>query len=416
MGAAAFRRAVLGAAAWVAAAVAVFPSLCVPGGAARGVAGRLLSHAVSSPRTATLAIDPSVGLREGDPVFAEDPEAFLVTVGRVRAVRAGGDGIEAEIEVWPAHEEMLREGAAARALAVPETAAWVLATLLPAEQRERLATLALPHLRAEGAAIRELLWPQVREGLLEALLVLEEELPAALAAQGARWEALLARQREGAFRTELLPVLREVVLPIARERMTPVLEKVGAALWKALPVWSLGWRALWQEVDFSDEQLVKERFREYLRKDAEPILAAHLEEILAASTEVLRDSFAEGRFRRALAAGFGEVLSDPELSALLAELVRSTVFSNERMREVVARRWEGGLRDAVVEALSRLEPLVREAVDAVVLDDAREGINPRLARVLRARVFRKDGRFVLLAGGDGPRLPDGARIPAGGRR
>jgi hypothetical protein len=94
--------------------------------------------------------------------------------------------------------------------------------------------------------------------------------------------------------------------------------------------------------------------------------------------------------------------------------VNELVLTNERLADLVRRHWEGGLAAAAAEAFARLEPLVREAVDTIVLDAERDGINPRLVRVLRARVFRKDGRFVLLVPGTGAPLPAGRRLRTGG--
>jgi hypothetical protein len=406
-------RIVLGAACWIAVGAGLWFLLLAPSGAARRPAERLARFAVSRARTVEILLPTGSDLRAGDPVFVDDPVDLLRPVGTVEAVFAAEGGAAARLAVWPEEAGLLREGAFARALTVPETAAWVVSTLLPAPQRDVLLMLARDRLRAEGANLRAILWPPVREGLVELIGLLEEEIPRALAARAPEWEGVLARYRDGVFRDELLPVLREVVLPVAREKFGPLLDEVGGELWAALPKWSLGARYLWESSGLGEEGLVRERFHEFLEKKAEPIVAAHGVEIARLSAEVVREAFREPRVREALSTSARAALADPELGALFAALVNDLVFTNDRLADLARRRWEGGLAVAASEAFARLEPLVREAVDSIVLDSSRTGINPRLVRVLRARVFRKDGRFVLLTPGTGATLPDGARLPAG---
>jgi hypothetical protein len=220
---------------------------------------------------------------------------------------------------------------------------------------------------------------------------------------------VLSRYRDGVFREELLPVLTEVVLPIARERFGPLLDEVGGELWAALPKLSIGWEWV-KEWTVGGPGLVKARFQRFLEEQGEPIIAAHAGEIARAAAEVVRDSFREPRVREALSAAARTALGDPELGSLLGGLLKRLLLENDRLTDLVRRHWEGGLSAAVGDVLARLEPVMSRAVDAIVLDAEQTGINPRLVRVLRARVFRKDGRFVLLAPGEGPLLPDGARL------
>jgi hypothetical protein len=103
-----------------------------------------------------------------------------------------------------------------------------------------------------------------------------------------------------------------------------------------------------------------------------------------------------------------ELAADRELSALLRETAKELVLENEQLSGIMKQRWESGLRSAVLDASRRLDPLVREVVNGIVLNQERNGINPRLAQVLRTAVFRKDGRWILLSPGQGELLLDGA--------
>ena len=54
------------------------------------------------------------------------------------------------------------------------------------------------------------------------------------------------------------------------------------------------------------------------------------------------------------------------------------------------------MKEAVSSVGIRFEPLIREAVNSIVLSEDGISMNPRLARVLRSRVLKKEGAWVLL--------------------
>jgi hypothetical protein len=314
------------------------------------------------------------------------------------------------LTVYPEEADALREGAGLRAYTVPTTAAWVARTLVPPERLAEIRDRVARFWETEGVALRVAVWPHLRQGLLDTLSLYEQELPKALARHADRWEALLVRHRDGVVREELVPALREVTFVLAEKRFGPLLDTVGKELWEALPVWGLGWRAVWEKVPFTSEGQVRDRFAQYLEDDAKPILAAHAGEAAEIAGEVLRESLEDPRVRGALGAVFREFFTDPELGALLKQLFRDLVVENEEFHTLWRRRWESGLSAAMSDAAARLEPLISRVVDSVVLTRDRSSLNPRLTRVLRTRVLRKDCRWVLLTPGAGAPLPDGATI------
>jgi hypothetical protein len=378
---------------------------------ARGTAERLLRFAGESPLRVEMLLRDGGSVGVGDPVLTDEPGAYLVQVGRVSHVRREGRTVVATLEIHPERRELIRDGARAEAFTVPSSAAWVARTLLPPARQEKIASMARDFLAEQGTAIRDALWPEVEAGLLDVLAHLEREVPVVLEQQSPRWNALLVRHRDGVVRLRLQPVLQEVVLALARDRFRPLLDRVGEDLWRALPVWSLGWRYVWQSVPFTSEEQVKARFEKYLHEDAAPILAKHAPEAARIAKGVVRETLQDPRVREALSLVLRTIAADPELAALTKDLVDRLLLENEELATVLERRWNGGLKQAVAREAGRLEPLVRKAVDAIVLDDAKTGINPRLSRVLRSRVLMKDGRWVLLTAGTGELLPDGASIP-----
>jgi len=378
-----------------------------------GAGERLARFAVTDYRIVEARLPLRADLRRGDPVFVSDPERCLVRVGRVEAVREEDGARIAALAIYPSRSDLLAEGARATAFDVALTAGWVARTLLPEERLAEIRGIVRRFLAEEGDAIGRALWPEAKRALREVVELLGAQLPDALRARSEDWEALWRRHRDGVVKAKLVPVLEEAVLDRAEERLEPLLEEVGEELWRALPVWSLGLRYVWERVPGTEEDQVRERFHEFLEGDAARILARHAPEAGRIAAQVLREAAADERGRKAVGEVARTVAADPRLEALLRDLARELLLENERLRDLVERRWEEGLGDAVGRAAGRLEPVLRRIKDRVALNEGRDGINPRLARVLRAGVLRKDVRWVLLEGGDGAPLADGARIPGG---
>jgi hypothetical protein len=403
-------RAVIGLGLWALLLGVVGTTLLSPSGRARSPAERVVRYAFESPRRIVVVFPVGAKVKIGDPVLVDDPEDYLVQVGRVESVETSIEAVTVHLVVHPERGDLLHEGLEASVFGVPSTAAWVAKTLVPPERLRQIRDMAAKFVTKEGDSIRDQLWPEVKKGLLEALAVLEEDLPGALRRQGPRWEAFFVRHRDGVVREKLVPVLQDRCLTRATERFDPLVRKVGKEMWKALPVWSLGWKAVWQEVPYTNDDLVRRRFEKFLREDAGPILSRHSEEAGRLAREVIAECLADEELRSALGTVLKTVTADPELGTLLKDLVNDLVVRNEKLAAVVRNRWESGLRDAVTAATARFEPLVREAFDSIVLDPESKGINPRLARVVRTRVLMKDGRWILLSAGEGEPLEDGARI------
>lgn len=392
-------------------AAIALPALLSPEGSAHEPASKLLRYVAESPREIPVLLPVGTDLQRGDPVFAEHPDRYLIQVGRVESAESTAAGLEVLLAIYPESENLLTVDASCRALTVEKTAAWIVKILLPPERLAEIRQMGAEFFRKEGRGITELLWPQVRAGLQDMLELLEAELPAALAAQSEEWEAVLARHRDGVVKEKLGPALKEVTLVIAKEKFAPLLRVVGKELWEALPVGSLGTRALLDKLPFTRDDRLREGFEKYLREEAEPILLSHSEEATTIAAVVLKESMKDPRVKQAVASVVSEFFADPEVGALLKGLFDDLVIKNERLHAVMRERWNSGLSDAVVEAAGRLEPLITKISDSIVLTPDRSRINPRLTRVLRTRVMRKDCRWVMITGGDGPPLPEGRPLP-----
>jgi hypothetical protein len=403
-------RVALGAAAWGGLLLFVAMAVIYPEGAAHAPADKLLRYLFESSIGVTVSFPADTRLERGDPVFIRDPEKFLLRIGRVEQVTRGGT-VDARLSVYPEHADLLRTDTRAESFAVRVGANWVIETILPPERLRAIREDAALFFDREGAAVREALWPELERALVDMIAMYEEELPRALAARSDEWKFIYERHRQGVVREELVPVLEQVVLPIAKVRLEPFLTEVGRELWKELPIWSLGVRYLLERVPGTKEDQVEEKFKEYLVQKAAPIISKHSPEAMRIAGGILKETMADPRVRAAFGQVAKALAADEELSALLRQTANELVIQNERLLAILKERWDSGLRAAVLDASRRLDPLVREVVNGIVLNEERDGINPRLAQVLRTAVFRKDGRWVLLTPGAGAPLPDRAVLP-----
>lgn len=403
-------RAAVGAAVWGGLILFVAFAVFSPEGAAHAPAEKLLDYVARSPRNLTIRFPAGTDLRRGDPVFIHDPEKFLLRIGRVEEVAREG-GVLVRVSIYPEHDEVLRADTRAESFVVRVGANWVIETLLPPDRLREIREEAALFFEREGAAVREALWPELRVAMVDVIAMYEEELPKALAARKEGWQSIYERHREGVVKRELAPVLEKVVLPIAKTRLEPFLTEVGRELWKELPIWALGLRYVLERVPGTEEDQVEKKFREYLELKATPIIEKHAPEAMRIAGAILREAAADERVRVAIGKVAKELAADQDLSALLRETANELILTNEKLLGILQARWESGLRAAVLDASRRLDPLVREVVNGIVLNRERNGINPRLAQVLRTAVFRKDGRWLLLTAGTGEPLRDGGTLP-----
>jgi hypothetical protein len=316
-----------------------------------------------------------------------------------------------EVEVFPEDARRFRSGVQADYFTVPGSAAWIVNTLIPAERVQHIRSLWKEFYLAERDAIAQTLWPVVKESLQEILAFYETEFPRVIHDNRPELDDLVARHRQGAFERDFMPSVRAVVWDFAQKRFEPMLTEVGRELWDRLPVWGLTWRYLYENVPFTRDDHVTERFNRFLTNDALPLMRARSGEVLKLVGEIFRDTVRDPRVAQSLKKVVGEVASDPDTAALIKKLSAELLLKNDRLRALVRERWEKkGLKEAVSAVGNRFEPLVHDAVNSIVLSEDGLKMHPRLSRVLRSRVLKKDGAWVLLAAGGEGRLEPGAVI------
>jgi len=379
---------------------------------------RLVRYFGEPAITFTVVLPDRVEAKPYTHVLVEDPELFLRRIGTVKAVDQHEGKTRLAVEIFPEEARRFQSGVQATYFTVPGSAAWIVKTLIPAERVQHIRALWKTFYAAERQAIAETLWPVVKESLQEIFKFYETEVPRVIRENRPELDALVARHRHGAFEREFLPSLRAVVWDFAQKRFEPLLKDVGRELWDRLPVWGLTWRYLYESVPFTRDDHVTNRFNEFLKNDALPLIKARSNEVLKLVGEIFRDTIRDPRVAESLKKVVGEVVSDPDTVGLIKKLSTELILKNDRLRALVRKRWEEkGLKEAVSAVGSRFEPLIHDAVNSIVLSEDGLKMHPRLSRILRSRVLKKDGAWVLLHAAGPARLEPGAvisgRIDAG---
>ncbi|MBN2492021.1 MAG: hypothetical protein JXQ29_14335 [Planctomycetes bacterium] len=379
-------------------------------------AQRLIRYLRTDPVTFTVTLPGAIEPAATTHALVRDPEHFLRRVGSVRHAERCAGQTRLEVEIFPEEAARLGSGVDATYFTVPGSAAWIVRTLVPRERLQQIRALWATYYAAEREEIVDTLWPVVKESLEEVLRFYEAELPRVLRAHREDLDALVARHDDGAFDRELMPAVRAVAWERVRVRFSPLLEEVGRELWDRLPVWGLGWRYAYEQLPFTRDDHVSTRFNEFLEEDALPLLAARTERVVRLLGEVLRDTASDSLVVEAMKHVAAEVAADPATAELARDLWFELVLRNDRLKALIRARWEvKGMKQAVASVADRLEPLIREVINAIVLSADGQTLSPRLAQVLRARVLKKDGAWLLLepgeAGARGAPLARGAEIP-----
>ncbi len=309
---------------------------------------------------------------------------------------------------------LLRAGASARLVQVPQAAAWVLQTLLTKENVPRIATEWNDTMLEHREQIFALVTPIVRDAIIDVERHVEAELPAFLEAHREEVRVLSEKIKEDLGGEKLAEVFEKEIWPIAQPRVRPVIEKVSREVWEKLPLWSLTWRLAYQTLPLTENDLLERAWVGFLEGQALPVFKSHSDEIVEAVRDIAKEALAKEEVTGTIRQVFATLMAEPAFHALCQVFVREVILDNPRFHEAMERRWHSPEVQAALEAASAyVEPMARRMGD--ILFGTREaGITTEFARVLRSQILLKDlQRIVLDPGPEGaPPLPEGAALGA----
>jgi hypothetical protein len=304
-----------------------------------------------------------------------------------------------EVRFFDARRVEIREGAMARLVRVPQTAAWVAQTLLTPETIPRIAEQWNTAMLLHRDEIFALLTPIARDILLDVEKQIEAELPAFLERHEEEIRLLredIERQHGGEKLTRLFEA---EIWPLAQPRVRPIIEKVSREVWEALPIWGLTWRFAYQSLPFTQNDHLERAWVGFLEAQVAPIIKRHFDEMAQAAKEIARAVLANERVAAAGRAAFASVLEHPRFHALTQVFLQEVFLDNARFHEVLRDRFRSpAARRAGQVAATHLEPMLRRMGD-ILLGTREDGITREFARVLRAQILLKDAQRVVIDAG-----------------
>lgn len=403
-------RLALGAALWLLGSAAVIELLRGSGGGSglRGLA-QARDWVFGQRLAVRVAFDFPVELMVGDPVFLRDARGRLTPIGelrelldgdRVLPVRAGWVR-EARLHLAPADPAAIDASSRVISIAVPQTAAWVVRTLLPPERVAWVAREWNATLLAHREKVFEAISPLLRQMVADLERILLEDIPPALERRRGSLAGVLERLHESTVERELLPLLEDELFPVLYRRAQPTLDAIGSEIFARLPVWSLTWRWVYESLPLTEDGQVERLWRRFVDEEILPILKRHVDDALGAVRDVIAESARNPRLAAAFQKSLRAVLHDRELQHQLRLVFQETILDNPRFQDAMWELWRSPQLAEAIEKLSVFVGPLLSRVGEAVLGSRGGGITPEFARVLRTQILEKDRRWFLIESGPG---------------
>ncbi len=367
------------------------------------VTDQLWRYLVKPRSTVELEMKRPVVLAVGDPIFWFDDEGTPRQVGEVaRVADAAGRADQrwtraasAQARLY-SHAPTLAPSMQLEYYATPDSLDWVLATMLPPQKREQIASeLSIAFQEHQEEIVRSLR-PVVEEGFREGLSVVEQDLPKAVQRHRAELQQLGQRYQGEIVEKRLAPLVQKEIWPLVQRRAEPLAKEIGQEVWQRASLWRFGWRFAYDASPLPEQNLVEKEWTRFLRTDAGPILKSHTDDFIRLQQQVLADVARNERVRQVVRESLLDVADDPQVQRVAWNIVQEAILENPRLRETLERRWQSEeARRAMTIAAERLEPTVRRLGD-LIFGTRRTGITPEFARVLRSQILQKDRRWLVL--------------------
>lgn len=400
-------RIIIGIAAWTAVVALLWWSVdarLVSGGSIRSdLAPELWNYAVGARNTAELEMPQPTFIAVGDPIFVADGAETFRQVGEVTAlVDSGrptearqGKTLRARVLFYSNAPELGRNTEVVFHTA-DDSLAWVLQTMLPPEKRKQIAAELSRTLQDHRAEIMAALQPLVEESFREALVIVEEDLAAAIERHRPEWERLGERYQRELVEREIVPLVKEEIWPIVRRHAEPTANKIGLRIWERVSLWRFTWRYLYDVSPLPQKNQFRQEWERFLEQEALPEIEQHTDEIVEVVQRIVADTVRNEQVQSAVRKNLGVIAGDPELQALVWQIVKEVAIENPRLRAALEKQWTGPeARRAFDIAGDRLEPAVRR-IGALLVGTREDGVTPEFAQVLRRQILHKDRRWFLL--------------------
>jgi len=411
-------RILTGALIWGAFAVAAASLLVSVRGKEASTFSRLARYFGQEERRLKVTFPEPLVVEVGDTVMLAGPggrnlgevEALLDENGKpLTSVYAWCSGVR--LRLFDVDEALIRADAKVLLVRVPQTAAWVLQTLLTPENLPLVAEEWNKTMLEHREEIFEMLTPVVRDLILDVERHVESELPGFLERHRSGIQELSEQVRQDFLASNLVDYLVNNLWPISQPRLQPIIEKVSREIWEKLPLWGLTWRFAYQNLPFTANDHVEKAWVLFLNAQVIPVFKAHAGEILDALRDVARTILAREEVATQLRRTFEGLLQSPRFQSLSQVFLREVILDNPRFQEAMSRRWRSPeLRRALEAATAHIEPMARRMGD-IVFGTREKGITKEFARVIRSQILLKDLEYLVLDPGSDKAPPFDPRRP-----
>jgi hypothetical protein len=364
------------------------------------IAADLWRFATGSRRVARLDFDTRCDVRVGDPIFVADGPASVRQIGEVAGVSVEGRGAKATAVFYSSAPPVTRSSKLTYHQ-TPNSMEWVLRTMLPKEKRSQISAELREAAAQHRVEVVGLLRPVVEDALRDAFMVVEEDLPAALAGRREDLGQLGAKYQREIVDAELLPLLRKQVWPVIREHAEPTVNEVGREIWERASLWRFGWRYAYDKTPLPKRQLTQKEWERFLKEEATPVLEEHTADFLQVQQRILLDLARDPEVRATVRNSLGKIITDPEAQRIFSEVVHEVVLGNPRLKAVLEEHWHSErMQQAIRISSERFEPTVVR-IGELLFGTPEGGVTPEFARVLRNQILFKDRRWFVLEPGAG---------------
>lgn len=359
--------------------------------------GETVELALSDTLPVCVVFAEAIPAETGD-VLYERTGADFIPVGEVTAVnREVGRDTRVELSIYPRMARRLDAKARFTHFTATGTVAWAASTLLPRDKVELIARDARETFLQRRALVERLLLPHAEAMITSLWSILRVEAPLVLEGHRAEIQELLRKHHVEIVQQRLAPLWRSEIWPVVREEGGPVVRAIGEELWNELPKWALGFRLAVEQLPLVENGKASQRFQSYVKDEAVPILLTHADEILEAVQSISLHLAEDPEVGSVITTAFLRFIEDPATEDLFRRMIRELTLENERVRGMVSEAWSSpDFQDDLARALSVFENLVRRSVNAILLNESQDGINPDLARVLRTNILGRDRSWFLV--------------------
>ncbi|MCA9227736.1 MAG: hypothetical protein KDA47_19080 [Planctomycetales bacterium] len=340
-----------------------------------------------------LRIVPGAAVANRDPVFVEAGENRFRQVGEVRWT---GESSDAPTVLLYPDAPPVQRIEHLTAYRTPDSMQWVVETMLPPAKREQIIAAMTEAFEQHHEEIVNSLRPMVEASLRDALVVVEEELPAAIARHQSELEQIGGRYQRDLVEREIVPLVRKEIWPIVRREAEPAVTEISQEIWRKASLWRFGWRMAYDRSPLPQKNLLKQEWERFVEEDAAPVLEEHTDDLIRAQQRILAEVARNEEVRQVMQRSMKQIIADRELQGVVWQLMRELLIDNPRIHDVFDRHWRSPEAHAVYARIGRrLEPTVTR-IGEIVIGTPESGITPEFARVLRNRVLNKEQRWLVV--------------------